>query len=278
MKLIHYSPFTIPEMYSSFQLAKKYLRYYFTAANGKGHGIHSPFVFELITKVFNDQQHYHAYSRVEGLRKKLLQDPTLLTIDDFGAGSVTGAAKQRTVASIAKNAAKPAKLGQLLFRMARYYQPKTIVELGTSLGITTAYLSLAKPDARLITMEGATAVAAIARQNFRNLELQNCSLTEGNFDTTLATVVHGLSTIDFAFIDGNHRQEPTERYFRELLPKMNNDSILIFDDIHWSREMEAAWETIKKDPAVRCSVDLFFIGIVFFRSEFKEKQHFTIRF
>lgn len=265
-------------MYSFFQLAKKYLRYYFTAANGKGHGIHSPFVFELITKVFNDKQHYHAYSRVEGLRKKLLQDQALLTVDDFGAGSVTGATKQRTVASIAKNAAKPAKLGQLLFRMVRYYQPKTIVELGTSLGITTAYLSLAKPDARLITMEGATAVAAIARQNFRNLELQNCLLTEGNFDTTLATVVRGLSAVDFAFIDGNHRQEPTERYFRELLPKVNNDSILIFDDIHWSREMEAAWETIKSDPAVRCSVDLFFIGIVFFRSEFKEKQHFTIRF
>ncbi len=265
-------------MYSSFQLAKKYLRYYFTAGNSKGHGMHSPFVFELITKVFNDKQHYHAYSRVEGLRKKLLQDQTLLTVEDYGAGSVTGATKQRTVSSIAKNAAKPAKLGQLLFRMVQYYKPGIIVELGTSLGITTSYLSLAKPDARITTLEGAAAVAAAARHNFKNAELSNCTIIEGNFDHTLPAVVRGLSTVDLAFIDGNHRQEPTERYFRELLTKTNNDSILIFDDIHWSAQMEAAWKTIKNDPAVRCSIDLFFIGIVFFRSEFKEKQHFTIRF
>jgi predicted O-methyltransferase YrrM len=90
-------------------------------------------------------------------------------------------------------------------------------------------------------------------------------------------VVRGLSTVDFAFIDGNHRKEPTEKYFNELLAKTNNDSILVFDDIHWSREMEAAWDTIKNSPAVTCSIDLFFIGIVFFRKEFKEKQHFKIR-
>ena len=101
---------------------------------------------------------------------------------------------------------------------------------------------------------------------------------EGNFDNTLSSVVRGLSSVDFAFIDGNHRKEPTEKYFKELLAKTNNDSILVFDDIHWSSEMEEAWETIKKDAAVTCSIDLFFIGIVFFRKEFKEMQHFVIRF
>ncbi|HNR16193.1 MAG TPA: SAM-dependent methyltransferase, partial [Chitinophagaceae bacterium] len=84
--------------------------------------------------------------------------------------------------------------------------------------------------------------------------------------------------IDFAFIDGNHRQEPTERYFNQLLPKMHHESILVFDDIHWSSEMEQVWKTIKDHPSVRCTVDLFFIGVVFFRDEFREKQHFSIRF
>jgi predicted O-methyltransferase YrrM len=127
-------------------------------------------------------------------------------------------------------------------------------------------------------MEGSKEIAEVAKRNFRNLEIRNLEITEGNFDNTLSSVVRGLSNIDFAFIDGNHRQEPTEKYFKELLAKTNNDSILVFDDIHWSSEMEAAWETIKKDAGVTCSIDLFFIGVVFFRKEFKEKQHFVIRF
>jgi len=162
--------------------------------------------------------------------------------------------------------------------MVKEYKPKTILELGTSLGITTSYLSLGRPAANMITMEGASEVAAVASKNFQKLGVGNIALEQGNFDNTLSTVVRGLSSVDFCFIDGNHRQEPTERYFLEILPKINNDSILIFDDIHWSHEMEASWATIKNHPSVRCTIDLFFIGIVFFREEFYEKQHFSIRF
>lgn len=270
-------------MYSSWQLAKKYCRYYFTASNGKGHGIHSPFIFHFITNVLNDTKHYKEYETVEGLRKQLLNDNTVLNIRDFGAGSSIAKTNQRTIASIAKNAAKPKKFGQLLFRMVKAYQPENIIELGTSLGITTSYLLLAKPDARLLTMEGAPEVANAARTNFDNLKLQNYSLIEGNFDDTLTRAIEILgsvegSSVDLAFIDGNHRQQPTENYFHQLLSKINDNSILVFDDIHWSAAMEAAWNTIKTHPSVRCSVDLFFIGIVFFRPEFHEKQHFTIRF
>jgi predicted O-methyltransferase YrrM len=272
-------------MYSHWQLAKKYLRYYLTASNGKGHGTHSPFIFHFITKVLNDKKKYSDYETIEALRKEMLQDETVLNIQDFGAGSSiaktnqpAGQAGQRTIASIAKNAAKPKKFGQLLFRMVKAYQPETILELGTSLGITTSYLSLAKPNARLITMEGANEVAEVASKNFKESGLGNITIKQGDFDNTLSSVIFQLSSVDFAFIDGNHRQQPTENYFHQLLAKINNDSILIFDDIHWSKEMEAAWDTIKNHPAVRCSVDLFFIGIVFFRKEFHGKEHFVIRF
>jgi len=265
-------------MYSKLQLAAKYLHYYFSASNSKGHGMHSPFVFEFITKVLNDKTKYSAYQPIEDLRKQLLKDQTILTIEDFGAGSTIDKTNQRTISSIAKNAAKPAKFGQLLHRMVKHYQPQIILELGTSLGITTSYLALAKPDTKLITMEGAAAIAETARQNFKTLKLQNVFLKEGNFDQTLSSVISGLSSIDFAFIDGNHRREPTEKYFNQLLQATQNDSISIFDDIHWSKEMEQAWETIKQHPSVRCTIDLFFIGIVLFRQEFKEKQHFSIRF
>lgn len=264
-------------MYSKWHLATKYLKYYLTASNGKGHGMHSPFVFHFITNVLNNKKHYPDYDKVEELRRRMLKDQTVLTIEDFGAGSAISKTNRRTVAAIARNSAKPKKFGQLLFRIVREYQPQTILELGTSLGITTSYLALAKSDARIVTLEGASKVAAVAEKNFQSSGLQNISIEKGDFDSTLSSVVHELPSIDFAFIDGNHRQEPTERYFAALLSKISNESILIFDDIHWSKGMEQAWETIKNHPNVRCTVDLFFIGIVFFREEFHEKQHFSIR-
>ncbi len=265
-------------MYSRFRLLAKYIRYYISAANSKGHGMHSPFLFHFITNVLNDKKEYPAYKNVENLRKKLLTDHTELTIEDFGAGSSTNKSNKRTIASIANSAAKPKKFGQLLFRMVKVYQPKTILELGTSLGLSTSYLSLADPEAAIVTMEGSREVAEVATKNFNSIGLNNINITTANFDLSLSAVVNGLSTIDFVFIDGNHRQEPTERYFEALLTKINNETIMIFDDIHWSKEMEAAWKTIKEHPDVRCTVDLFFIGIVLFRKEFMAKQHFVIRF
>jgi predicted O-methyltransferase YrrM len=287
MKCLHVHLFFIPcsvfdiillLMYSSFQLAIKYLQYYVSSSNGKGHGMHSPFVFHFITKVLNDKTNYPAYGQVEGLRQQLLKNNTLLDIEDMGAGSVNAKTNRRSVASVARHAAKPKKYGQLLYRMVKMYQPTNIVELGTSLGITSSYLSLAKPDAKISTLEGAGSVAAEARKNFAASGVRNISIVEGNFDNTLPSVINSSPAVDFCFVDGNHRREPTERYFQQLLPKMKNDSVLIFDDIHWSREMEQAWEMIKHHDAVKCSIDLFFIGIVFFRQEFKEKRHFSIRF
>lgn len=265
-------------MYSKFQLTKKFIQYYCSSSNGKGHGTHSPFIFHFITKILGDRKSYPVYMEVETLRLQLKQDQTILTIEDFGAGSAISKSNKRTVASIAAHAAKPKKYGQLLYRMVKYYQPQSIIELGTSLGISTAYMALANPTAHVITMEGAREIAKEALNNFNKLKIENIQLVEGDINYSLPVLLDELSTVDFAFIDGNHRREPTERYFRELLEKTNNDSMLVFDDIHWSSDMELAWENIKAHPGVRCTIDLFFIGIVLFREEFREKQHFIIRF
>ncbi|MES2647802.1 MAG: class I SAM-dependent methyltransferase [Bacteroidota bacterium] len=265
-------------MYSPLQLATKFLKYWFTASNGKGHGIHSPFVFEFITQVLNDRKAYYSYEKIESLRSALLANESVLTIEDFGAGSRISATKKRSVQSIAGTALKPKKFGQLLFRIANFYQPKNIMELGTSLGITSAYLASANQHATVVTMEGASEVAAVARDNFNTLDLQNIQLKEGNFDETLPAVLSKMQTVDLAFIDGNHRLEPTVNYFKNLLPYCHENSILVFDDVHWSKEMERAWESIKSHESVLLTIDLFFIGLVFFRKDFKIKQHFTIRF
>lgn len=240
--------------------------------------MHSPFAFSFITKVMNDDRHFYAYEQVEQLRNALLQNEATLTIEDFGAGSRVKKENVRRIKDIAHSSLKPKKFGQLLFRIVSEYQPKNILELGTSLGITTSYLASAKNNAEVITMEGAKEVAAVAKKNFAQLGLSNVRLVEGNFDHTLPAVVQQMPSIDLAFVDGNHRYEPTVRYYRELLPAMHEYSVLIFDDIHWSEEMEQAWDEIRKDDAVTMSIDLFFIGLMFFRKENKVKQHFTIRF
>jgi len=265
-------------MFSKFTLLKKYLRYYFTSSNGKGHGTHSPFVYNFITKVLNDAQSYPAYENVELLRKQLFKNKTLLQIQDFGAGSVVNNEKNRSVKSIAKTALKPKKYGQLLHRIAAHYQPKNIIELGTSLGITTCYLAKANNKSNVHTLEGSTMVAKTARENFEGQNIFNIEMHLGNFDNTLLEVLAKMPSVDLAFVDGNHKEKPTLKYFQELLVKAKEDSIFIFDDIHWSREMEDAWAKIKLHGSVTITIDLFFIGIVFFRKEQKVKQHFTIRF
>jgi predicted O-methyltransferase YrrM len=265
-------------LYSPFRLAAKYIRYYFTASNGKGHGIHSPFVFDFITKVLNDKRAYAAYGKIENLRRQLLQDQRLLQINDFGAGSVAGNKKQRSIASIASNAAKPKKLGQLLYRFVQYYRPSTIIELGTSLGLSAAYLAIGNPAAGVTTCEGAGSIAAEAKENFSSLGIPNIEIRQGNFDDTLPALLKNSRPVDLAFIDGNHRKEPTTRYFEQLLQKTSRNGVIILDDIHWSEEMEAAWEQVKSHPAAMLTIDLFFIGLVFFSPDFKVKQHFIIRF
>lgn len=265
-------------MYSPVTLGAKYIKYYLTASNSKGHGMHSPFVFSFITKVLNDDRRFYAYEHIEKLRETLLTDPTQLTIEDFGAGSRVKKNNVRSIKDIAYSSLKPKKFGQLLFRIVDTYAPKNILELGTSLGITTAYLASAKKDTDVVTMEGASAVARVARNHFSQLGLKNITLIEGNFDHTLSDAIKKMDSIDMAFVDGNHRYEPTVRYYRDLLPAMHEYSILIFDDIHWSKEMEQAWDEIRNDQAVTLSIDLFFIGLVFFRKEQKVKQHFVIRF
>jgi predicted O-methyltransferase YrrM len=265
-------------LYTSFQLAQKYFHYYRTAFNSKGHGMHSPFVFQFILNVLNNKQGYVAPLEIEKLREALLRQKERLVIEDFGAGSRISKTKERSIGELAKAALKPKKYSQLLYRLVKYYEPKTVLELGTSLGTTTAYLAKAAPDATIITIEGSEAIRQVALSNFKKLGIENIESLQGNFDDVLPTVIANLSTIGLAYIDGNHRYQPTMDYFHQLLAKAHNDTILVFDDIHWSAEMEQAWKEIQQHPSVQCTIDIFFLGFVFFRKEFKTKQHFSIRF
>ena len=265
-------------MYSSFQLAKKYLRYYINAKNGKGHGIHSPFVFDFVVHVLNDTNNYSCYDRIESLRQQLLRDNRMIEVEDFGAGSAVIHAAKRKIKAIAKSSLKNEKFAKLLFRTVKYYKPETIIELGTSFGITTCYMGCANEKSTVYTLEGSSAIAGIASQTFADAGLQNIRLIRGQFDETFEDILAGIENIDLAFVDGNHRKKATLDYFSSLQKKSVQDSIFIFDDIHWSLEMEEAWQQIQQHPSVTLSIDLFFMGLVFFNPDIKVKQHFIIRF
>jgi predicted O-methyltransferase YrrM len=255
-----------------------YLRYWLRSGNA--HGLHSPFIFGLYTTVICHSGGFKAFGPIEARRRELLKHTQRIAVTDFGAGSqVAGAGgQQRRVCDIARHAAKSPRLAQLLFRLVNHFQPATILELGTSLGLTTAYLAAVDSRSQVITFEGCPSTATVARETFAKLQLRNVELVTGNLDQTLpATLAELTKPVDFVFFDGNHRYEPTLRYFEQCLSKAHENSVFVLDDIHWSAEMEQAWEAIKAHPAVTVTVDLFYVGLVFFRKK-QPRQDFWLRF
>jgi predicted O-methyltransferase YrrM len=265
-------------MYSTLTLLKKYLLYLLKAENGRGHGVHSPFVFSFIKEVLNYQQITPLANKIEDQRKSLEGNAQKIQVWDRGAGSRQTNQTERSVRQIAKAALKSKKYGQLLYKIVAYYKPAQILEMGTSLGITTCYLAAGNINASLVTLEGAPNVATIAKETFKAVGFQHIELMEGDFNNTLPVYLNSLEEVGLAYIDGNHRHEPTMQYFKSLLEKSKEDTVLIFDDIHWSDEMEKAWNEIKLHPSVTLTIDLFFIGLVFVRKAQKEKEHFIIRY
>ncbi len=258
-----------------FQFVADFLKHRFTAKTR--HGTHSPFVYKLTDEVIYDFSTKKVYDSIEEQRKKLLRDDRPVKVTDLGAGSNLNKNETKKVNQIAKNALKNPSLAQLIYRIAAFQQPKNIIELGTCLGITTAYLAKAQPTASVLTIEGCPETAAVAKENFDALNLDNVELQVGNFNELLPIAISKAETLDFVYIDGNHTKEATLNYFNWCLTKIHEDSLLIFDDIYWSSGMKEAWETIKNHPQVTITIDLFWIGLVYFKKD-QAKEHFKIKY
>lgn len=256
-------------------MIKYYFQFLFASKNE--HSLHSPFVFELYTKIIQAKNQFPSFLAIENLREKLLKNRSIIEITDFGAGSRIYKTNQREIRQIAKSAEKNPKFGKLLFRLIQHFKPSTIFDLGTSLGITTIYESKAYEYSKISTFEGCPATAKLARDNFEELDCKNIEIIVGNIDETLAQKLAQIKQLDFAFFDANHRYEPTVKYFEMCLKKATEESVFVFDDIHWSAEMHEAWQVIKNHPTVMISIDLFYVGLVFFRKN-QPKQDFILRF
>ncbi len=255
-------------------IIRAYLKFLWHSKNQ--YSIHSPFVFDLFTKCIYDKTSFPEYQILERFRGELLSDDTEIDVTDFGAGSRVFNSNRRKISAIAKNAGISKKRAELLFRLTRFFKPEYVLEIGTSLGLATSALSLGNPDAKITTLEGCPETASAAKKQLESFNLKNVELKIGEFAATIDSFDFRLSTFDLIYLDGNHQKEATLQYFNLLLPTITNDTIWIFDDIHWSAEMEQAWEIIKQNPNVTVTIDTFQWGLVFFRKE-QQKQHFTLR-
>ncbi len=261
----------------NFQFAKKYIKYKLTSKHKRGHGIHSPFVYELLRNVIEDRSKRDDYSKIEAIRKGLKHSNKEIEVNDLGAGSTVFKSNIRKVKDIAKYSLESKKYAQLLYRLSERFKPTTIIELGTSLGVTSLYLASGNKSSQLHTIEGCISTADIASESFNKLNASNITQIVGNFDNKLPELLADLETVDMVFFDGNHTKEATISYFNHCLDKINNNTVFIFDDIHWSEDMEQAWEYIKGNNTVKVTIDLFNIGLVFFKNELT-KQDYIIRY
>lgn len=241
------------------------------------HGVHSPFVYDLITHVLRHDVDGPEFAAIEALREDLLESDQTITVNDLGAGSRVLQRPTRAVSEISRTALKPTAQARLLYRLARYFQAAQVLELGTAFGITTLYLATGAEDGAVHTIEGCPQTQRIARHHFDHLGQENIHTVLGSFRSKLPEVLRQMGRVDLAFVDGHHAAEPTLEYFGTILPFTHNGTVLVFDDIHWSAGMEQAWRTIKDHPRVTVTVDLYDLGLAFLRAE-QAKEHFTLRY
>ncbi len=253
---------------------KAYLQFLWKSKNE--HAVHSPFVFQLITLCFYDRKPKAEYQVLKNYRNLLLENKNSIEVTDFGAGSKVFKSNTRQIAKIAKTAGITRKRAELLFRITNYFQPESILEIGTSLGLATASLALGNPKAKIITLEGCSETANQCQMQLQKFNFKNVKLVETEFSSFLNTFQPPASSFQLIYFDGNHSKKATLAYFELLLSTITNDSVWVFDDIHWSKDMEEAWKIIKKHPKVSVTIDTFQWGFVFFRRE-QPKEHFVIR-
>jgi predicted O-methyltransferase YrrM len=241
----------------------------------EAHSLHSPFFFDFFDKVIKGKSE-EDFSAIESIRGNLLRDGNTIEIDDLGSGSAVKSLQnnKRKISDITATSVTPAYLAQLYFRICQYTEVHNVVELGTSMGLTSLYFS-ELPGCRVHTFEGSHALANMALTNFEYFDKKNINLIEGDIGTTLPRFLQdNLAKIGLALVDANHRYAPTIQYFEWLMKRFNEKSIMVIDDIHHSPEMEKAWNELKKHYLVYGSVDLFRCGVLFFEPGLN-RQHFV---
>lgn len=245
---------------------------HFLLARRKGHGIHSPFAYQLCEEIFYNQDTFYDFDSLKDVRNQLLKNDQKLEVTDFGAGSKTFRTNWRKVRDIADRGVSTTFQSELFYKLINFLNCSTCIELGTSIGLNTLYLSQANKNGKVISIEGSAQLTEFAAKLAQKNNVKNVEFVRSTFEEALPQVLNSLPTLDFLYIDGNHRYAATIQYFHQALQKIHNDTIIILDDIYWSSGMTKAWNEIKQHPQVTLSIDTFYFGMIFFKKEIIEKK------
>ena len=259
------------------KLLIKYFVYRFRSKGAKGHGIHSPFLFEFNRNVLNNTTIYPEYNRIRDFRRSLERNRDVIKVRDHGAGSLYHQSDKRRVKDILQYTASSYKTGKLLFRIANYLEPDNIIELGTAVGFGAFCLATGAKGAKVYSLEACPGQSGIARVFNENAGVKNIEFMQGSFKENLPGLLEKIEKGDLVYFDGDHRKEAVLWQFSQCSAKAGPDSIFIIGDIHWSTGMEEAWKIISDDPMVSISLDLFYCGLLLFRKGIA-KQHFTLKY
>lgn len=222
--------------------------------------------------------------RIEALRTRLNTSAEVLTMDDYPASALDDAGREqrpsqtRTVAETCTASVSPSH-ALLLFKLVRALDPRQALELGTCIGISAAYQAAAQRlggGGHLVTLEGVSDYAELARRNVLELGLDHVDVVQGWFQDTLAETLEQHQPFQYAYIDGHHQEKATITYFEQVLPYLSEPALLVFDDIAWSEGMKRAWETICAHPRTRVSIDLYMQGICLIDERLGEKQAYQL--
>jgi len=262
----------------AFSYLCRYYKYLFVSGYYRGYGLHSPFVYDFHRNILNSSKEKTVLKDIKKIRKLLRKEKTYLYTTDFGTGSKKAKHRWLSLKAAVRKMSIPHKYGKVLYRIIEYYSLRDILEIGTGIGVSTLYLAKEAKTKTVHTIEGDPQKANFAEELFKTQNLKNIQIWINHFDEVLFFVLKKMPHLpDFVFIDGNHQKSSTIQYFETILPFIHNDTVVVLDDIHWSKGMEAAWNEIRNYNQVTVTIDLFRIGIVFFKKELSS-QNFIIRY
>ena len=231
--------------------------------------IHSPFVFNLLTNVINRRIEPSEFQKLNSIRSELINNNDKIEIEAVGTSSVTTKA---FVSSIAKRYSVSSKYGRLLYNLVNHFQPSTILETGTGLGLSAANMALGNSHATVHTIDAISSLSNVAKQTLNNHNIHNVVFHNGQLDEVLEKICKDIQPIDAAYLDANHTYDATLRYFNILQPYLTTKAFVVIDDIHWSKDMNRAWKKLCQHESVTLSLDFYRMGVLFLNPDLSREN------
>lgn len=248
---------------------------FYTTADTIGN-IHSPQIYSLLSHILDRSRVYYDFAKIENFRKASLENKERVYDVDYGAGSSVISKNNKSVEAVTRSSVSSARQCQILYRLVTYLKPRLTLELGSSVGISTCYLAKAYNKGKVISLEGNPSLSKLAGEKLTKLNIQNAQLVTGRFADTLPVILDQVRWVDLVFMDGHHEYEPTIQYYQWIKPMVAPSTVLVLDDIYWSKGMLQAWKEIIAYPEVTFSVDFFEFGMIFFNPSFRQSNHLRI--